>query len=88
MLRELIAKVLGESEIFHKRAVGVRRGGGKANRRTQVVVAIFAAWAAAAGDLRFQGYTVAFLEGSDGGADRGDGAGGFVAHDQGLGLFD
>lgn len=88
MLRELVAKVLREFEIFHKGAVGVGRGSGKADRRTQVVIAIFAARAAAAGDLWFQGYTVAFLEGDHRGADRGDGAGGFVAHDQGLGLFD
>ena len=80
VVRQLVAIVVGQAVVLGQGAVEGRRGG-KRHVGTQVVAALFAARAAAAGDAGLHGDSVARLQRLDGGADGVDDARGFVAED-------
>lgn len=68
--------------------MGIGRTRGKLHSRTQIVGAALTVAAAPARAARLNGHRRAGLEAVDGGADGVHGAGGFVAHGQGLGVRD
>lgn len=65
-----------------------RRSGSELHVRTEIVAACFTRFAAPAGEAGLDGYAVADFEGGDCATDLVDGAGCFVAHDEGAGRVD
>lgn len=83
VLRQLVAVVLGQSVVPSQCAV-VGGCGGEGHVRAEVVLALLAPHAAAAGDAGLHRHAVTDLEGCDFVADFLDDAGGLVAEDHGL----